>query len=277
MKKFIYVLLLIALGWLMKLSYDFYQISQQLNNIQQNIHKNEQKNANLNDQLVAVQRHSDAPEQSVSQQVATPAKAQVVGIQASVLIKQKLELVQFAMQQQQFVYAVEHLTQLSQSLDQYTLADAVKHSLHQSIQQDIQNIQQFMIEKNTQRDQLETVLKQIDQSLMTELKNNQLKPDQAKNEYFWEKWLQVNVVKSELPALANRKFILKETQLRVLLAQQLLLKGQNAEFQVALKQATETLATLPDALSQQLKQQILKLMQSPSLPAPKLNSLAVLG
>lgn len=277
MKKFIYVLLLIALGWLMKLSYDFYQVSQQLNNIQQNIHKNEQKNANLNDQLVAVQRHSDTPEQSASQQVATPAKAQVVGIQASVLIKQKLELVQFAMQQQQFVYAVEHLTQLSQSLDQYTLADAVKHSLHQSIQQDIQNIQQFMFEKNTQRDQLETVLKQIDQSLMTELKNNQLKPDQAKNEYFWEKWLQVNVVKSELPALANRKFILKETQLRVLLAQQLLLKGQNAEFQVALKQATETLATLPDASSQQLKQQILKLMQSPSLPAPKLNSLAVLG
>ena len=277
MKKFIYVLLLIALGWLMKLSYDFYQVSQQLNNIQQNIHKNEQRNASLNDQLVAVQRHSDTPEQSASQQVATPAKAQVVGIQASVLIKQKLELVQFAMQQQQFVYAVEHLTQLSQSLDQYTLADAVKHSLHQSIQQDIQNIQQFMFEKNTQRDQLETVLKQIDQSLMTELKNNQLKPDQAKNEYFWEKWLQVNVVKSELPALANRKFILKETQLRVLLAQQLLLKGQNAEFQVALKQATETLATLPDASSQQLKQQILKLMQSPSLPAPKLNSLAVLG
>ena len=277
MKKFIYVLLLIALGWLMKLSYDFYQVSQQLNNIQQNIHKNEQRNASLNDQLVAVQRHSDTPEQSASQQVATPAKAKVVGIQASVLIKQKLELVQFAMQQQQFVYAVEHLTQLSQSLDQYTLADAVKHSLHQSIQQDIQNIQQFMFEKNTQRDQLETVLKQIDQSLMTELKNNQLKPDQAKNEYFWEKWLQVNVVKSELPALANRKFILKETQLRVLLAQQLLLKGQNAEFQVALKQATETLATLPDASSQQLKQQISKLMQSPSLPAPKLNSLAVLG
>lgn len=277
MKKFIYVLLLIALGWLIKLSYDFYQVSQQLNNIQQNIHKNEQKNASLNDQLVAVQRHSDTPEQSVSQQVATPSKAQVVGIPASVLIKQKLELVQFAMQQQQFVYAVEHLTQLSQSLDQYTLADAVKHSLHESIQQDIQNIQQFMIEKNTQRDQLETVLKQIDQSLMTELKNNQLKPDQAKNEYFWEKWLQVNVVESELPALANRKFILKETQLRVLLAQQLLLKGQNAEFQVALKQATETLEILPDASSQQLKQQILKLMQSPSLPAPKLNSLAVLG
>ena len=81
----------------MKLSYDFYQVSQQLNNIQQNIHKNEQKNASLNDQLVAVQRHSDTPEQSVSQQVATPDKAQVFGIPASVLIKQKLELVQFAM------------------------------------------------------------------------------------------------------------------------------------------------------------------------------------
>lgn len=277
MKKFIYVLLLITLGWLIKLSYDFYQVSQKLNDIQQNIHKSEQKNANLNDQLVAVQRQSDPTEPSVAHQPTTPVKNQVVGINASVLIKQKLELVQFAMQQQQFIYAVEQLTQLNQSLDQYALADVMKHSLHQTIQQDIQNIQQFVMEQNVQRDQLDGALKQIDQALILELKNNQLKPDQAKNEFFWEKWLQVNIVKSEPPALANRKFILRETQLRVLLAQQLLMKGQNAEFQIALNQAIGTLGTLPDASSQQLKQQLFKLMQSPQLPAPKLNSLAVLG
>lgn len=276
MKKFIYILLLIALGWLIKLSYDFYQVSQQLSDIQQSLHNSEQKNATLNDQLVAVQRQTSNVEKSGVEQVSVT-KEPAVGIHASALIKQKLELVQFAMQQQQFVYAVEHLTQLDQSLDQYALADALKHSLHQTIQQDIQNIQQFVIEVNTQREQLDAVLKQIDQSLISELKNNQLKPEQAKNEYFWEKWLQVDRVKPELPALANRKFILKEMQLRVLLAQQLMIRGQNAEFQAVLDQVTQAFDLLPDAFSQKIKQQLLKVKQNPQLPAPKLNSLAVLG
>ena len=92
MKKFIYILLLIALGWLIKLSYDFYHVSQQLTEIQQSLHKSEQKNASLNDQLVAVQRQSDEPIKKETAQKVVSVPEQIVGISPSVVIKQKLEL-----------------------------------------------------------------------------------------------------------------------------------------------------------------------------------------
>ncbi|MEG0489234.1 MAG: hypothetical protein RR575_15080, partial [Acinetobacter sp.] len=79
------------------------------------------------------------------------------------------------------------------------------------------------------------------------------------------------------PELVNRKFILKETQFRLLLAQQLLSKGQSSEFQSMLNQAIQQLDQLPDKSSQKLKQQLLQLKQMPMLPVPKLSSLAVLG
>ncbi|MEG0489647.1 MAG: hypothetical protein RR575_17160, partial [Acinetobacter sp.] len=184
MKKFIYFLLFIALGWLIKLSYDFYHVSQQLDDIQQVLHKSEQKNASLNDQLVAVQRQTDEPA-SKELKKTTTVDTQIEGISPSVVIKQQLELVQFALQQQQFVYALEHLTQLNQSLDHYTLADTVKQSLHQTINQDVQSIQQFVIAKNGQQAQLDAMIKQIDQNLTAELKNNQLSPAKNQPEHFW--------------------------------------------------------------------------------------------
>lgn len=276
MKKFIYILLLIALGWLIKLSCDFYHVSQQLDEIQQTLHKSEQKNASLNDQLVAVKRQADEPSQETSKQPPV-LKEPSTGINPSVLIKQQLELVQFAIQQQQFVYALEHLTQINQSLDQYALAEAVKQSLHQSIAQDMQNIQQFVIERNAQQDQLDSLIKQVDQSLTAELKNNQLKLNTSQSAHFWEKWFKVDVLSTDAPELSNRRFILKETQLRLLLAQQILVKGQNVEYKAMLNQAIQQLELLPDAASQNIKQQLLKIKQSSQSPVPKLNSLAVLG
>ena len=276
MKKFIYFLLFVALGWLIKLSYDFYHVSQQLDDIQQVLHKSEQKNASLNDQLVAVQRQTDEPTSKESKKTTT-VDAHIEGISPSVVIKQQLELVQFALQQQQFIYALEHLTQLNQSLDHYTLADTVKQSLHQTINQDIQSIQQFVIAKNGQQAQLDVMIKQIDQNLVTELKNNQLSPGKNQPEHFWQKWLQIDVIENNAPELVNRKFILKETQFRLLLAQQLLSKGQSSEFQSMLNQAIQQLDQLPDKSSQKLKQQVIQLKQIPMLPVPKLSSLAVLG
>ncbi len=75
------------------------------------------------------------------------------GIAPTVLIKQKLELIQFAIDQQQFIYAVDHLTQLQQTLPQYGIAPALQHSLNQALEQDKQAIQQFVLAQN-QRHQL---------------------------------------------------------------------------------------------------------------------------
>lgn len=91
MRKILSVILILALGWLAKLSYDMFQISQQLPVLQQNLLKLDQNNAKLNDQLVALQRQIvTAPEQH------SPSSAPVTNAAFTanpvVLIKQQLSL-----------------------------------------------------------------------------------------------------------------------------------------------------------------------------------------
>ena len=276
MKKLIYIVLIVAFAWVIKLSYDFFQLSRQLADIQETSHKYEQKIAALNDQLVAVQRQND-PKDTQKNQPTPKVQMDVkpVGISPTVLIKQRLELIQFAIQQQQFVYALEQLLKLNESIHQYELADAVKQSLHQAIEKDSQTIQQFVLAKHTQKEQLDQVLQQIDQQIQAAVQNMQLQPAQQKSEYFWQKWFRVDMVQSPNADLVNRRLILREVQLRVLLAQHALVQGENIDYRNALNVVVNELNLLPDAASQKIKQQILKIKDIQLLQEPKLSSAAV--
>lgn len=279
MKKFIYLLMMIAMAWLLKLSYDFYQVSQQVADIQATLHKSEQKNANLNDQLVAIQRDTDVPvtDKKKAQSSTLTVEDKPIGLSPNIVIKQQLQLVQFALQQRQFVFALEQLMQLNQNIEKYDLAETLKQSLHQAITQDKQSIQQFVLARNTQQEQLDDVLSQVDQSLQQALTQPQMSPAKITPTHFWQKWFQVDYIDQKTSLVAQRQFILKETQLRVLLAQQALLRGQNTEYQTMLNLVVLQLNQLPDEMSQQLKQKILKLKQIQMLPVPKLNSTVILG
>ena len=279
MKKFIYLLMMIAMAWLLKLSYDFYQVSQQVADIQATLHKSEQKNANLNDQLVAIQRDTEVPvtDKKKAQSSTLTVEDKPIGLSPNIVIKQQLQLVQFALQQRQFVFALEQLMQLNQNIEKYDLAETLKQSLHQAITQDKQSIQQFVLARNTQQEQLDDVLSQVDQSLQQALTQPQMSPAKITPTHFWQKWFQVDYIDQKTSLVAQRQFILKETQLRVLLAQQALLRGQNTEYQTMLNLVVLQLDQLPDEMSQQLKQKILKLKQIQMLPFPKLNSTVILG
>lgn len=267
------------MAWLLKLSYDFYQVSQQVADIQATLHKSEQKNANLNDQLVAIQRDTDVPvaDKKKAQSSILTVEDKPIGLSPNIVIKQQLQLVQFALQQRQFVFALEQLTQLNQNIEKYDLAETLKQSLHQAITQDKQSIQQFVLARNTQQEQLDDVLSQVDQSLQQALTQPQMSPAKITPTHFWQKWFQVDYIDQKTSLVAQRQFILKETQLRVLLAQQALLRGQNTEYQTMLNLVVLQLDQLPDEMSQQLKQKILKLKQIQMLPFPKLNSTVILG
>ncbi|OTG67218.1 hypothetical protein [Acinetobacter silvestris] len=278
MKKFIYVLCLVGIAWLIKLSYDFYQISAQLETLQNALHQSEQQNANLNDRLVALQRQTVGQQDPNLVMDSKQIKTEVAsGLSPNLVIQQQLELVQFALQQHQYVYAVEKLNQLEQALEHYALADTIKKSLQQSIEQDKQNIQQFVLASNAQQTLLEDILHQLDQEIAKELENTQLKPSKSVTEHFWQKWFQIDVVTQPSSELVNRKIILKETQLRILLAQQALARGEVLEYQMMLNLAIQQCNALPDAASQKYKQQLINLKQIQMLPAPKLNSIAILG
>ena len=111
MKKFLYLLIVMGVIWLGKISYDTYVLSKQLTGIQETLHQSEQKNAMLNDQLVAVQRRLVQPStQPVApSKITSAASFETTSFNPSVLLKQELRLIQFALDQHQYVYALEQL------------------------------------------------------------------------------------------------------------------------------------------------------------------------
>jgi hypothetical protein len=56
MRKLVSIIILLGIAWLAKLSYDMWQISRTVPELQQSLLQSEQQYANLNDQLVALQR-----------------------------------------------------------------------------------------------------------------------------------------------------------------------------------------------------------------------------
>lgn len=276
MKKILYVLALLGLIGLIKLSYDSYVFSAQLSTIQDELHKSEQTVANLNDQLIAMQRQAvnTAPQNKTQQPSITP-KA-IEGLNPVLLLKQKISLIQFALEQQQFVYAVEQLNQLDLDIAHYDLADTLRQTLHQAVIQDKQMIQQYVAARTAQLTQLNDILQQVDRSLFNHQQQTKLTVGVPESAHFWQKWFKVDVVDPAEPNVMHRKLILKEVQVRVLLAQQALLKGDQVAYQSMLEFIDLELQTLPDQYSQKLRQNIKKVKQKQLNPISKLSSSAIL-
>lgn len=277
MKKFFALILVLSLAWLAKLSFDFYQLSGQFNQQQQTLLQSEQRNASLNDQVVALQRVQTEPTTVASAKEREKTKASISNLNPSLLVQQELDLVQFALQQQQFVYAVEKLVQLNQNLDHYEIADSLKASLHQAIDQDQQSIQQFLLSRHAQEERLVVMLEKLDQRLKSELNNQQITPSKVQTQHFWQKWLQIERVETKTVQFDNRSMIFREAQFRLVLAQQALLANEFQSYQNMLKAVIQLFDALPDPVSQEMKQQVIQIKQTQMSPVPKLKSRTILG
>ncbi|ENV32373.1 hypothetical protein [Acinetobacter gerneri] len=289
MKKFYYLMVCLALLWMVKLSFDNNQTSKSLESLQNDLHQSEQNNANLNDKIVALQRAivTDQPKQETknteknTQQQNTQqlngSQQKAILITPTVLVRQQLDLIQFAISQQQYVLALDKMSQLQQNIEHYDLADTLKHSLLQAINKDKASIQQFVVAQRQQQDMFDETLNQIDLALTREIQSKNLNPAKLETKHFWQKWFQIDSV-SEAPVdLMYRKVVLKEIQFRVLLAKNALFKGQVTEFQNNLDLAIDLFKQLPDSNSQRIKNKIEKLRHLEVLPTPKLNAIALLG
>ncbi|EOR03187.1 hypothetical protein MMP65_14380 [Acinetobacter sp. ANC 3926] len=275
MRKIGYLILGLSLLWLAKLSYDVAQYSQTVPQLQQQLDQTEQRYALLNDQFVAVQRQlqntsSVEPTDSVS------IPTTVTGIAPVILIKQQMQLVQFALDQQQFIYALDQLNQVQQHVVQYAVSPALQHSLVKSIEQDKQVIQQYVLSQTQQQQQLDSLLQQLDQKIQQEIRNP--KVTMTKNETAsWWQWFKLEKVQRNSPDLMSRNITLKEAQLRLLLASQALKQGQLTEFRKSTLEVMQLLAELPDQNSQQMKLRLEKILNLPVVPTPKLTTLGLLG
>lgn len=276
MKKLVVIVVLIALIWIVKLSFDVMQISAQQQQLSQSLHFVEKNIANLNDQLVALQRRNytqDAAEQSA----VSSAVPQEDAIQPMEMVARQLDLVEFSLQQQQFHYATEMLENLDRELNEYALAPALKQSLHQVIQQDQRQIQQFITTRDAQYQQVSQLLQQLDQQLKQQVQQPEMNPADVDDRYFWQKWLSIESAKQPATQLMQRQIILKEAQLRLLLARQVLRQGQYVQYQQEVNDIIQLLQQLPDQKAQQLVQQLEKIKNLNIVPAPSLKTRALLG
>ena len=276
MKKLVVIVVLIALVWIVKLSFDVMQISAQQQQLSQSLHLAEKTNANLNDQLVALQRRNytqDAPEQSA----VSSAVQQEDAIQPVDMVAQQLDLVEFSLQQQQFHYATEKLANLDRELNEYALAPALKQSLLQVIQQDQKQIQQFITTRDAQYQQVSQLLQQLDQQLKQQAQQPELNPADVDDRFFWQKWLSIESAKQPATQLMQRQIILKEAQLRLLLARQIFIQGQYVQYQQEVNDIIQLLQQLPDQKAQQLVQQLEKIKNLNIVPTPSLKTRALLG
>ena len=276
MKKLVVIVVLIALIWIVKLSFDVMQISAQQQQLSQSLHLVEKTNANLNDQLVALQRRNytqDAAEQSA----VSSAVPQEDAIQPMEMVARQLDLVEFSLQQQQFHYATEMLENLDREVNEYALAPALKQSLHQVIQQDQKQIQQFITTRDAQYQQVSQLLQQLDQQLKQQVQQPELNPADVDDRYFWQKWLSIESAKQPATQLMQRQIILKEAQLRLLLARQVFMQGQYVQYQQEVNDIIQLLQQLPDQKAQQLVQQLEKIKNLNIVPAPSLKTRALLG
>ncbi|ENW16326.1 hypothetical protein L313_2649 [Acinetobacter haemolyticus CIP 64.3 = MTCC 9819] len=275
MRKIVYLILLLGLVWLVKLSYDMAQNAQTIPQLQQQLSQTEQRYALLNDQLVALQRQlqSSSPETPSGLNMSPMV---ITGVAPVILIQQQLQLVQFALDQQQFIYALEHLTQVQQQVLQSSLAPALQHSLLKAIEQDKQSIQQFVLTQTQQQQQLEGLLQELDQRIQKEIQNPQLKTTKDESS-IWRHWFNLEKVQRNPPDLVHRNLTLKEAQLRMLLASDALHRGQQAEYRKSIQEVMQLLAELPDQNSQQMNQRLDKILHLPTVATPKLITLGLVG
>lgn len=280
MKKILILLLILSLLWIIKLSYDVFNVSAQQTELISSLHRIEQNNANLNDQLVALQRQVKFEAGTVAQGV--QAEHDLKAIEASnidpvVVIKQQLDLIEFMLKQQNLNEALDKLMNLDRNLEQYTLAPSLKQSLHQVIAKDQQVIQQFASDRVAQQTKVDGLIHQLDQALTQEINMPKLSSGQPQTKHFWQRWLVIEPAKQTAVALMQRPLILKEAQLRLLLAHQALQQGQYLEYQESLTEIIQLLNQIPDEKSRQLIQNIQKIKGFTIIPTPILNTRALLG
>lgn len=272
MKKMTIVMMVLVLGWLSKISYDVLNFNQQQTLVLQQLHQAEKNNANLNDRLVALQRNQENAVPTKIPVAATPENQ----IHPIVLLQQQLDLIEFALQQQQYAYALEQLSHLELTLSQYTLADSLKQSLKHAITKDRQDIQRFVNERHIQQQQVNQLLLQFDQALAHEGQQQNLSPPVKQSAPFWQKWIQIESVDKPSVLLMQRQFILKEAQLHLLLARQLLLQGHYLIYQQEMTIVITILSQLPDQQARQFLEQIEQSKNLKILPAPHLTTRALL-
>lgn len=278
MKKVWIGLLFFSILWIIKLTYDQDQYLQRLDVLERQATKVEQNADNINDQLIAFQRKAQPiGSQEQNEAVVTATADQHSATNPVILIRQQLDLIQFAIQQKQTVYALERLELLSEKTLNYDFAPALKNSVHESLIQDQKNLIQFNIQHTAQLKSAYRTLTSIDHFLEQLIQKNTLNYQPvSEQKYKGFSWFSLQPSSQAKTNLMGQTISVKEAQLRLLLAKQMIDAGQYEEY----KNHLDTIASLSHQSPMLNKKELFDLInQAKNIPLndpPKLNTPALL-
>lgn len=275
MKKWYVLIAIVFVVWIGKLTFDLQQLTGQQNLLVKSVDKLEKTNSNLNDQLAAMNR--EMPVQTKTQASTPTVMAEDWIVSPKEMIQQQLVFVEFALKQQQYHLAVEKLANLNQDLEDFPLTLELRNSLHLAISKDIAAIQQYVTKSDMQQLQVNQLINELNRTLNQEISQPKLQAPQKDNAYFWQKWISVEVNKKPAEALMQRSIILKEVQLRLLIARESLAQGKYIAYHQEMNDIQDLLKKLPDQKAEKLLQHVEKLNKLTVLPAPLLNTKSLLG
>lgn len=276
MKKIYIFVLLIAIFALLKMGFDVYSLSAQQSVLNEKIDKIEQVNSSLNDQLASIQRQ-DIKDVSQKANLNSDQQDQNLIIHPKDMITQQLNLVDFALKQNQFHYAMDKLLELDRQIDSFILAPAIKKSLHQVIAKDTESIKKYVKNNEVQQQKMNQLLFQLNKELTREISSPHLTIAQDEKKYFWEKWFTVEKVNKPIEHLMQRSIILKEAQLRIFIARSALVQGQYVQFHQEMNDVASLLNQFPDQSVQTLIKQIQSIDAMTVLAKPTLSTRTLLG
>lgn len=277
MKKIIWIVMVLALIWILKLSYEIYTLSNHQTVLEQNITQIQQQNDSLNDQVAALKRRvlgsvnsTDSTGPLNGQQISNAVAGDMP------LVRQQLDFIEFALQQQQYAVAIDKLNQLERALTDYELSAAMRESLQVVVAKDRIMLKQYVASEAEQNNKLKELLRRIDTEITQEL----AKPYQQASEQdssLLKRIIRIEPTSKPSAVLMQRAVILKEAQLRLIMAQNALQQGQRIGFVKALDATNEILNQLPDQKAKVWMEQIKTIKATPLSPLPTLNTRTLIG
>ncbi|MDO4223182.1 MAG: hypothetical protein Q4D05_04040 [Acinetobacter sp.] len=257
--------------------YKNYTLEQRFTQLQQEYHQSEQRTAQLKDEWIAWQRQTQGTHaaNTPASTNSTATSEQLQHAQRQQLLAQ-LETVQFAIQQGQWLYAVEKLTTIEQQIATTQLADGFKQTLSNVVQQDRTAIQRYAQQNHQQQQLLVNLIQAIDQQLEQSLtRSPQFQPQQ--NTSFWQNLIRIERVQAPLQQSNDIRLWLQDIRADVqLLKQSLHLSHQQAWTQ-QLTQIQQKIHQLDEAQQQKFQPMMTELTAVAVTTPPALNSIALFG
>lgn len=275
MYKVLWLILVLFGIWIVKLSFDLYSLeNNKIAALSSSLEQQNQKIGGLYDQMIALQKQqtpmeSNQQTKTTEQQLQPKADLSIV-YTAQDYVVDRLQLIQSALQQQQFTVALEQIQILRQKLQlQKPLSERVNLALIEALNKDQNTITLFLQQRAEHQQVLQQELRQIEQALRPR------SLDQEQQKWQWSTWF--NISKADrVPNMQNRTIYFKHLQLQLLLAQQALYAGQVNFYRLQLQDIIEGLSVYPDQQARNIIASLRKLETLALSTPPQLSASALI-